>query len=1035
MWGSAKSPVRDLTINGNGVTIDGKGSKCFLTVYSGYSITINDLNIVNNYRYRDGGGSICVNEGGELHVNGCSFTNCRTPNKDENVHGGAIRGGFNAKIYIDNSIFKQNFATFGGGAVVIGASVSDAALNMDHDMDATTITPTLVISNSQFIENSAGHGGAINIEDFCAAVITNCTFTGNAALDKEVGLGGGICTDVVSYLISTNNTFQDNTAERSGGGIYNAPNSPLIINGNTFIKNQAFSGGAVCNVNGLELTIADSIFTENNATNIGGAIHNIDGTTISISNSTFAKNVAGSGGAISNLHNIKITITDCAFNNNAANKFGGALQFAENSNIIIENTEMENNVAVTNGGAICIGQNTNMTTINATFSKNEAGSGGAITMEANSRLTSDNTTFIQNNASKSGGAIYMGQNTEMAATNTTFSRNTADDLGGAICGNANSKITAIRNIFTQNRATKNGGAIYTNRNNIVIRSSKLTRNVVGTNGGVLYIGQNTNMTAINATFSRNAADGFGGAICSVGESNVLLINSAFDNNVASRGNALYNPQGCTLTFKGATFVDPADYYNTGDVKIEQTIDSIISIDSIEYSSDLIIEGKLLDEYDSPIVNETVFVNLENGKEIAKTDCDGKFIARFENIIPGTYEITATFNGNSIYGFVTANITKRIVEKQTTQLAASDMATTYNSNENLVITLKDIQDSPIANAQIAVDFGDGPKYYTTDNNGQVRVSTNGLAPNTYDAKIIFDGSDEYKRSNASAKITVGKGTTRLTATNITTTYNANGYLMIVLKDNQNAPLADVRISVDWGDGVKYYRTGSNGEVRVSTMGLTPNAYAVNVTFDGNENYTGSNAAAMMVVNKGTTKLITADMKITYDANKYLVIALKDAQNNPLTNVKIAVDFGFGVKYYNIVNGQVKVPTNGLKPVKTYVAKITFAGNSNYDKSTATAKVVVKKATPKITAKATTFKRSLKNKKYTIILKTDQNKAMKKTKVYITVNKKTYYAKTTSKGVATFKITKLTKKGKYTAIITYKGDACYNKLTQKVKIKIK
>ena len=65
----------------------------------------------------------------------------------------------------------------------------------------------------------------------------------------------------------------------------------------------------------------------------------------------------------------------------------------------------------------------------------------------------------------------------------------------------------------------------------------------------------------------------------------------------------------------------------------------------------------------------------------------------------------------------------------------------------------------------------------------------------------------------------------------------------------------------------------------------------------------------------------------------------------------------------------------------------------------------------------------------------NKVIKNAKVTIKVNKKTYTAKTNKKGVATFKINKLTKKGTFKATITYKGDSYYNKLTKKVNIKCK
>ena len=62
-------------------------------------------------------------------------------------------------------------------------------------------------------------------------------------------------------------------------------------------------------------------------------------------------------------------------------------------------------------------------------------------------------------------------------------------------------------------------------------------------------------------------------------------------------------------------------------------------------------------------------------------------------------------------------------------------------------------------------------------------------------------------------------------------------------------------------------------------------------------------------------------------------------------------------------------------------------------------------------------------------------MKNTKVTLKVNGKTYSAKTNSKGQATFKITKLTKKGKFTAIVKYGGSKFYNSKTVKPKITVK
>ena len=69
-----------------------------------------------------------------------------------------------------------------------------------------------------------------------------------------------------------------------------------------------------------------------------------------------------------------------------------------------------------------------------------------------------------------------------------------------------------------------------------------------------------------------------------------------------------------------------------------------------------------------------------------------------------------------------------------------------------------------------------------------------------------------------------------------------------------------------------------------------------------------------------------------------------------------------------------------------------------------------------------------------MKNNLNKVMKNIKVTLKVNKKTYTANTNSKGVATFKITSLTKKGTFKSVITYKGNSYYNKVTKNVNLKI-
>ena len=189
----------------------------------------------------------------------------------------------------------------------------------------------------------------------------------------------------------------------------------------------------------------------------------------------------------------------------------------------------------------------------------------------------------------------------------------------------------------------------------------------------------------------------------------------------------------------------------------------------------------------------------------------------------------------------------------------------------------------------------------------------------------------------------------------------------------------------------------------------------------------------VDSRQATSITAADVSATYKVNKNLVITLKDAKGKAIANVKVTVNLNGAKTYTTDKNGQVKVSTKGLAP-KKYSAKVTFNGNDNYLKSTKDVKVTVKKANPKLTAKKKTFKTSVKTKKYTITLKDNTGKAIKKAKVTLKVKGKTYNATTNSKGKAVFKIKNLKKKGTFKATITYKGNKYYNKITKKANIKV-
>ena len=216
-------------------------------------------------------------------------------------------------------------------------------------------------------------------------------------------------------------------------------------------------------------------------------------------------------------------------------------------------------------------------------------------------------------------------------------------------------------------------------------------------------------------------------------------------------------------------------------------------------------------------------------------------------------------------------------------------------------------------------------------------------------------------------------------------------------------------------------------------FAPGTYRVVISVD-DLSYEAKSVTIKIMVKKATSIYVTG-VTANYNSGKCLLVNLHDSAGNILKYYKVSINLNGATKtYYTDGNGQVILATNGLIP-KTYTATISYAGSNTYMGTSASAKIVIKKLSPKLSALGKTFKRSDKTKKYTITLKNNKNVVMKNTKVTVKVNGKTYSAKTNNKGVATFKLKKLTKKGKYKTVVTYGGNAYYNSVSKTVKIIVK
>ena len=257
---------------------------------------------------------------------------------------------------------------------------------------------------------------------------------------------------------------------------------------------------------------------------------------------------------------------------------------------------------------------------------------------------------------------------------------------------------------------------------------------------------------------------------------------------------------------------------------------------------------------------------------------------------------------------------------------------------------------------------------------------------------------------------------VTSIEIANVSTATKKLTIRLVDVGGEALAgeEIRYSINGADS----KTAATDEDGFLTIDVTEDG-VVAIAFAGNDNYKASE----------TTAAMTATAKI----GKYYTITLKDSTGKTLVGESVTF-------FFNGKKTTVKTDENGKANINlifstkgTYPITISYLGN---DKNNAVVDVKNIKVVVQNT-KATFAKKTFKvkaTKKISFTLKDASSKAIAGKKITFKVNKKTYTAKTNSKGVATVKIT-LSKKGKYTATAKFAGDNTYKAISKKATITVK
>ena len=426
----------DLTLNN--VDLKGNNANFGGAIWNEGTLTINGGSFEGNTA-TTAAGAIYNAAGAKLTVDGVTFAS------NSSAKAGAINN-YDGTVAISDSTFKGNDA---------GKSMGGAVTNTSGSAPGESI---ITITGSTFEGNKAGNGGAVWNGTYGQVDITDSTFKGNTALAED-GLGQGGAITNANAMTITGGSFANNTANYSGGAIYNgahaAPgNASLTIDGTTFTGNSVtatyskdstdpkkdnIAGGAIFNDTNAKLNVTNATFTDNTSSLKGGAIFNRDGV-VTIENSTFKGNSVptSAGGAVLNESGNtgitgSITITGSTFEGNTAGN-GGAVWNGFDGTVNITGSTFKGNTAVAGigqGGAITNADE--MTITGSTFEGNQAGKlGGAIFNATNGELTFRGTnTFTGNTAAGNANDIYNA-GTITVADGTTTLNSGLTQVGGEI---------------------------------------------------------------------------------------------------------------------------------------------------------------------------------------------------------------------------------------------------------------------------------------------------------------------------------------------------------------------------------------------------------------------------------------------------------------------------------------------------------------------------------------------------------------------------------------------------------------------------
>lgn len=516
--------------------------------------TITDTKVLENEAIGSGeGGGVYVGTRADATLKGCTVAN----NKSVSTGGGiAAKLG---TVTLDDTTVENNQAVNGGGLFHLGIAVPGS----------------LTLQNGSIIRNNTASsmGGGLFLWGNVGLKSENSEISGNKALYGAGIAASQYTANFASPKLELVDTKVNNNGDAStvmGGGIYAASGVTVTSKNTKFLDNTANSGGGILLYLNSSADLNNSEVSDNKATGNGGGVYVYDATcSLTTSNGTvFRENSGYRGGGIFSSGGT-VTVEDSIFEKNTATDDGGAIAATQNSSLTVRSSKvLENKAADTAGGILA--EKSTLEVTDSIIDGNRASLGGGLyisdidapgeTKEDKPEHTITRTEITNNTADGQGigGGIYLGAQkltiTDSKLTgNNTISKN-GQTQGGAIVAYSPGDFT-LDNTLIQGNTADVGGGIHVlstklrDSHIILCNNTRITGNVANQFGGGIFLDNMNNpavLELVNASVDNNTAN-IAGGIGNYGSIVVLKDGAVLENNTAKQyGGGLYNKGEATV---------------------------------------------------------------------------------------------------------------------------------------------------------------------------------------------------------------------------------------------------------------------------------------------------------------------------------------------------------------------------------------------------------------------------------------------------------------------------------------------------------